>query len=374
MKEMMGNKDTLCRIAASVDSILPRIKGKKVLAGFDGFVDTIVRPVSSGSIDTKEFFNCIEQFGEYIKTKKGKSASVELVEQCVSAGGNAPNFSEGAAELGIQVCCIGALGYPDIDHSFGRLKQEAEVYSIGNPGKCIALEFGDGKIMLSYPDALKYLSWAEIGRIMNKRKLSELFSEADGYAFLNWSELPHSNDIWRGIAEEICTEQTFTAGKPLLIDFCDFSGRRTEELSEALEILMSLKQYFQVIVSMNENETVEMARFFSGNAEGNMEEKGKLIYESMKPDGLVIHTIDTCYAWENSEEYRVNGKVVINPVISTGAGDRFNAGLCMGLFCDLPMDECLLLANRVTAYFLETGKSGTWDAVRKSMIEEEQHG
>ena len=50
----------------------------KVFAGFDGYVDLLVKPVRSGINDQKKYFETISEFGSYLKTKASKSCSIEL--------------------------------------------------------------------------------------------------------------------------------------------------------------------------------------------------------------------------------------------------------------------------------------------------------
>ena len=48
---------------------LPSLQKKTIIAGFDGFVDTLVKPIRKYGTDRKpEFFNSIEEFGVSVCT------------------------------------------------------------------------------------------------------------------------------------------------------------------------------------------------------------------------------------------------------------------------------------------------------------------
>ncbi len=60
----------------------------RAFVGFDGFVDTLVRPVKiSGGKDQMIFFDTIEEFGAYLESKAGKSCSIELDKITQKMGG-----------------------------------------------------------------------------------------------------------------------------------------------------------------------------------------------------------------------------------------------------------------------------------------------
>ena len=46
-----------------------------------------------------------------------------------------------------------------------------------------------------------------------------------------------------------------------------------------------------------------------------------------------------------------------NPLISTGAGDNFNAGFCIGQLIDLEAEQSLILANLLAACYMKNGQS-----------------
>ena len=51
------------------------------------------------------------------------------------------------------------------------------------------------------------------------------------------------------------------------------------------------------------------------------------------------------------------GKYVVKPITVTGAGDHFNAGLCMGLLQNLTPRQAMILGQMAASYYVEYGKT-----------------
>src|SRR5262245_8309807 len=128
----------------------------KAFIGLDGFVDEIIHAVDKR--DTAESFQrlpTIARLAERIGAAAGKSTNIELVNQRTKLGGNGPIMANALARLGIKVTYVGALGYPVMHSVFNEFARRAEVHSISDPGHTDALEFDDGKLMLTKTDHLK---------------------------------------------------------------------------------------------------------------------------------------------------------------------------------------------------------------------------
>uniref|UniRef100_UPI000A68EA92 hypothetical protein n=1 Tax=Clostridium sp. NkU-1 TaxID=1095009 RepID=UPI000A68EA92 len=54
---------------------------------------------------------------------------------------------------------------------------------------------------------------------------------------------------------------------------------------------------------------------------------------------------------------RIPTDFVENPVKSTGAGDHFNAASCLGVLMELCDEERVILANRVSSFYVRNGYS-----------------
>ena len=107
------------------------LQQKKITAGFDGFIDTIVRVIKEKQ-DHKPstLFSTIKEFGNYIVEKQGASLSLEIEERSSKLGGNMPIMANALGRLGIAVNCIGALGYPQIHPVFKQLSSNCHLVQL----------------------------------------------------------------------------------------------------------------------------------------------------------------------------------------------------------------------------------------------------
>src|SRR3954469_533771 len=154
--------------------------------GLDGFVDEIIHVVNKRD-DAENYHRLptIASLGERIAAAAGKSTNIEVVVQRTKLGGNGPIMANALARLGIKGGYVGALGYPVMHPVFNEFARRAEVHSIAEPGRTDALEFEDGKVMLTKSVQLNEIPWQNIQARFSRDKFIEKFSTADLVAFVN---------------------------------------------------------------------------------------------------------------------------------------------------------------------------------------------
>lgn len=329
---------------------------KTVFLGFDGFVDRILRPIKSRAGDITTPFLEMGEFGQYLKGQDGRSCSVELELLEKRMGGNMPNVAKALGELGFGTVCVGAMGYPEVLPEFSAMPEHCRLLSVADPGYCDSLEFGDGKVMLAINAAINTLDYEKIIEIVPEEDLVKALSECDGAAFLNWGEMPNSNDIWANIAGRILPRCSFPAKKTMLIDFSDFSGRNTAEVCAMLDIFKSLQTYFNITVSLNDNELHLILAKTGKSRGGEIEDEdilavSRLFFES----NVVVHYRDRARYTADGRVHTVPKEVLENPKLITGGGDNFNAGLLAGLLTGEDLGRAVRLGNAVVNHFVMTG-------------------
>ena len=134
-----------------------------IVAGFDAAIDSLVKPVRNRNADgTKEYFKTIADFGEFLTEKHNLSCMIEVDTVMEKSGGNMVNFSHAIGELGGLVDCIGSLGVTKTHPMFEHLSTNCTLHGAADPGECMALEFSDGKVMLSRMDKANELSMENV--------------------------------------------------------------------------------------------------------------------------------------------------------------------------------------------------------------------
>lgn len=332
---------------------------KQVTAGFDGFVDYVVRAIKNVNDENScTFFQNIGEFGSYIVSKQGKSCIVELEEQVVKIGGNMPILANALGNLGVKVNCIGAMGYPEIEPVFKGMSSNCTLYSVSEPGYCTALEFNDGKIMLAKTHTINSMTWDNIKDIVGLDKLIHFFTCSNLIGMFNWSELYNSSSIWEGILQEVLPHHTFNSQEIVYFDLSDGSKRDKVHVSQALSLIEKFAGYYKVILSLNENETrLVFDAVHTGRDCSNIEDMGERIYSVLRIDTMIIHSTKYSVAWDRDGKYRVDNLYIEFPRLSTGGGDNFNAGVCMAQLMDLDMASSLILANAMAGFYVKHGYS-----------------
>ena len=333
---------------------------KKVTAGFDGFVDTIAKIIrDKPEQKPSTFFKTINEFGNYILEKEGTSFSLELLEQNLKLGGNMPIMANALAQFGMNVNCIGALGYPQTHVVFKDFPSNCHFYSFADPGTSTAFEFNDGKIMLAQMGSLNTLGWNKIKDIIGIETLVKLYKESDLVSIVNWSEIDASGDIWKGILKDVFSQYE-SAGKKQIgfFDLSDCSKRSNELIKEALTLLQEFGQHTKVILGLNKNESRHIYKvLYNNDPTGELTFLGERIFDKLNIDILLLHSSKEAVAINTDGKFSSGSFFINNPVISTGAGDNFNAGFCTAQLLDLDLDSSLLFANVVAGFYVKAGRS-----------------
>ena len=329
--------------------------------GLDGFVDDILHVVDKRENAEKYTrLPTIGQLAERLAGAAGRSTNVELVSQLTKLGGNGPIMANALASFGIKVTYLGILGYPNLHPVFSEFAKRAEVHSIAEPGYTDALEFEDGKIMLGKHQSLKQMNWENIKGRFGADKFAAKFSSADLVGFVNWTMLTYMSQIWAAVLKEICPTLKGPRRK-LFIDLADPEKRTSEDILQALELVMGFQKYFDVVLGLNEKESGEIGKHLGLNTKdwspAGLLKLCREIHQRVRVDTLVVHP--TAYALASGPDGTalVEGPFTPKPKITTGAGDHFNSGFCLGKLLGFPTDRCLLTGVTTSGFYVRTGQS-----------------
>lgn len=339
---------SLQRIAAETSRRPPRIT-----AGFDGCVDSIFRPVKiAAGAEPETYFRTIREFGEYLASRAGRSCAVDMREISVRKGGNMPNLSAALTALGAQVSAVGTLGWPQPDERFRDIA--GSLYTLAPAGVCNALQFDDGKIMLSNMHAADDLTGERLRERLGERETARLFSECDAIALVNWAEMPQATDLWRGVLEVRRNSAGDGRRTPLLVDITDCAGRSSAELAALAAVIRAASGCCRTIWSLNSNEAEQLAAALGIPAAGETE-TARAMRTALDAAIVCIHRIGDCIVSGAEETACLPGFPVAVPRISVGAGDTFNGAFLWAVCMDLSPFDAGRFANAATAQFVRSG-------------------
>ncbi len=358
-------RDQVCRSAAgAIRQGAPRLGAIKSLIGLDGFVDEIIAVVDHRyDLDHYERVETIARMAEKIAAAAGKSSNYEMIVTRRKLGGNGPIMANALATFGLEVTYIGCLGHPQIDPVFQEFADRAEIISIANPGFTNALEFADGKLMLSKLAPLHEINWASLTARIPVEELIRRFAASSLIGLLNWTELPGLTAIWDHLIAEVFPHLPRT-DRILFIDLVDPEKRTVADIQAALATLTRFQRQVDVILGLNLKEATQAAAALGlPDPGGDLQATAAAIRSTLGLTCVVIHPREGAVAATDGEIAAILGPFVEHPLISTGAGDHFNTGFCLGWVLGLTLQESLAAGVATSGYYVRTAQSPTTDAL-----------
>jgi hypothetical protein len=338
-----------------------QVRQLKAFVGLDGFVDEILHAVDKReNVEHYQRLTKISQFAERVAAAAGRSTNIELVSQLTKLGGNGPIMANTMASFGVQVTYLGLLGYPQVNPVFAEFAKRAEVHSIAEPGRTDALEFEDGKIMLGKTQALGEMNWGNICARFGREKFLAQINASNFVGCVNWTMLTGMNDIWSAMLREICPALTGPRRK-LFVDLCDPEKRTREDIGQMLDLLVRFEKYFDVILGLNEKEACAIGNHLGLRVDypspDGLAALALKIQEHLPVSTLVVHPTAYALAASQGSARLVAGPLTNKPLITTGAGDHFNAGFCLGKLLGFSDEGSLLTGVTTSGYYVRTAKS-----------------
>ena len=343
--------------------------GRKALIGLDGFVDELVHVVDvRHTAESYTKLATLSALGERISRAAGLSTNIELTGLIQKLGGNGPILANALAGLGVDVTCIGALGKDAVHPVFAQMSERCRLLSIADPGLSICLEFDDGKLIMGKHEPLRAITWEALKEQFGLQELANMLSPAslDLLGLENWTMLPHMSDIFRGMIDEVFPR--IPAGECIaFFDLADPEKRPVEDLAGALALIRGFSARYRAVLGVNLKEALQVARALgidlpdakSPSTDDGLEAVTAAIGRALGIYCFVVHTLYGAGGYCDGNYHYAPGYYTPHPAITTGAGDNFNAGFCLGLLGNLEVSQALLVGNASSGYYVRTAKSAT---------------
>ena len=356
-------------VASGLSGADAKLRRAKVLVGLDGFVDTILHVVKTRESATKYArMGAMKDFAARIAAAAGQSANLEMVTQMVKLGGNGPIMANALGSYGTPVTYIGNLGAPNMHPVFGDFAKRARVVSIAEPGYTDAVEFEDGKLMFGKHESLRNVNWPNLLAHISLEELTAIFQQSSLIALVNWTMLTHMTAIWKQIAAKIAPQ--LTGPKRLLfIDLADPAKRSSEDIAAALKQITKFESHFRVVLGLNFHESRQVGEVLGikppEETYGTVTHHASVIRAALRIDSVVIHPTQFAAAADAHGATHVVGPFTAKPKITTGAGDHFNAGFCIGRLLGFDLAASLQIGVATSGYYVRNAKSPRLEDLRK---------
>jgi sugar/nucleoside kinase (ribokinase family) len=172
--------------------------------------------------------------------------------------------------------------------------------------------------------------------------------------------LPYLTDVWRKLLEE----GILSAGgkrRTFMVDLCDPEKRKAGDIREAMNLLTRMQEQVDIILGLNLKESTTIAEVMGlatpADPETAIEQLAADIRKRLNLSAVVVHPRSGAAAATASESGRFTGPFVAYPKISTGAGDHFNAGFCLGRVLGLGLEESLCTGVGTSGYYVRSAIS-----------------
>ena len=335
------------------------------IVGMDGFVDEIMHVVDKRH-DVANFdrIPTIQEYGEMVLRAAGFSTNIEMVPVLVRAGGNSAYLSNALLAYGVKVTHIGALGDP-IHPIYHDLVAKAEKhYSLTEPGRNLCFEFNDGKLMVLQPESFKNITWERIQEVVGPPEtIATMLDECDVFSLLDWSLVFNQNRNMECIIKEVFPLMKERQEKPFaFFDLSDPEKRTKEDIFAGMKIISQFEGKFRTVLGLNEKELYQIAAAFDLPAEG-LEATTKAVYDKMGIYCVMAHPVKEAGCCIDGKFYRVDGPYCAEPFTTTGAGDTFNSGFCLGLALGLGPESALTLGVCASGFFVRNGRGATFEEI-----------
>lgn len=347
--------------------------------GFDGFIDAILRAVDTRtSMDDAGYtpIATIAEFADRCAAAAGRSTNIEVVERERRFGGNGPLLAGALASLAMPVTYAGAVGASDdparLDPIYEPLEARCvRVISLGPPGWTDAIEFDDGKIMLNKSGAMRSASWTRLVERVGLEHLRAIVGSSTLVAMVNWSLCGEVESIWAGLRDELLEPIPQPDRPAIFIDLSDPAKRSDDDLNGALALLASLSRLAPVTLGLNLAEAQRVAQVAglgqidqpdAGPSRG-LDRAADQLRARLGLDCVVIHPRKGAGGADASGCAWFDGPFTRRPVLSTGAGDHFNAGFILARTLGLSLAESLASGVATSGAYVRSGASPTLESL-----------
>ncbi|QIO23251.1 hypothetical protein [Haloarcula sp. JP-L23] len=340
------------------------IDAGRVVFGFDGYLDRVREVVADRTDpDTYERLATIAAFGERVDRSVAADSSLtfEWLEEGRRTGGHTCHLARAFGTWSFDPTLVGMYGDP-VHEAFEAEFGEFDLNSMGAPGVTDAIEFDDGKLMLSEIGDTMHLDWADIGERFGHDRLAQRLDGADLLGMGYWSEAPNLPDILDGLCD--VWNDIETPPGHVLVDPGDVRKLDADRLRAGRKAIGRLDEVTDVVVSSNRAETGVLADAYSGEADRSFEAAAEAVHEALDPTWFVGHGVDRSVVVSPAGTDSVSVPAVDDPELTTSSGDHFNAGLGLGLVTDLSPAAAVVVGNAVAGHFVRTADQPSLGEVR----------
>ncbi len=291
----------------------------------------------------------------------GKSTNIEFYPRMDKLGGNGPIMANALLAHGAPVTYIGALGRSSIHPAFVDFAQRAKVISLCDPAATTAVEFADGKLMLGMMRSLDEITPDRITAVMGDDAYRNALGAADFVGLVNWTMIPNLTSVFTDLVTRVLPRVPAKAGRIFFFDLADPEKRSPVDLAYALDTIAQFEQFGHVTLGLNLKEAQQVFTVLGFGSETETENglrtMARKIRAHLNLTTVVVHPKESAACATRDGTFWVPGPYSAKPLITTGAGDHFNAGFVAAQLMGLTPEAALGLGVCTSGHYVRTAKS-----------------
>jgi sugar/nucleoside kinase (ribokinase family) len=336
--------------------------------GFDGVVDNVRRMIqtrdSSGGFST---FDSLRDIRAQVDDSIESSSSLTLEWETVGTrtGGHACHLSRGFNKLGVNTTMVGTYGNPPREE-FTTEFEESTLVSVGESGVCDAVEFDDGKLMISETSEATDLDWDLLTDRIDPETLATQLDGTDVLGVGYWNVTSALPEILSALVANTWSEQLSPPGL-VFLDPADVRNLPSDVIREGANHLQTVNDTVPVTVSANRVETEYLGEALHGENPESIVQTAKQVHDGLGVDRFVSHGVSRSITVSEKGIVDVEVPKTENPEMTTSAGDHFNLGFILGQISGLSDTASTILANAVAGSFVRNGTPPDFERIQQAV-------
>jgi len=173
--------------------------------------------------------------------------------------------------------------------------------------------------------------------------------------------------IFNAVVERVLPKLPAAAGRIFFFDLADPEKRSVDDLRAALAAIARFEPFGRVTLGLNLKEAQQVAIALGiaspAEDEATLRAAAAAIRAKLAVHTVVIHPRESAACATAAGTAWVPGPFTEKPLITTGAGDHFNAGFTTGQLLNLDPEGCLSVGVCTSGHYVRTGESPSLGAI-----------
>jgi hypothetical protein len=221
--------------------------------------------------------------------------------------------------------------------------------------------------MLGMMRSLDDITPETIDAVMGAKAYREALGGADLVALVNWTMIPNMTAVFTDLVDRVLPQATVRPGRLFFFDLADPEKRSRADLAFALSVMAKFEQFGRVTLGLNLKEAQQVFAVLGFGAESESETGLRTMAAKIRAHldltTVVVHPKESAACATREATFWVPGPYVAQPLITTGAGDHFNAGFSTAQMLGLSPEACLGVGVCTSGHYVRTAKSPALDDI-----------